>query len=132
VRNVLAVLAGLLVAGFTVFVVETIGHTVYPPPVGFDPTNPAGMAAIMGQAPFGALLFVIVAYACGACAGGAVAARLRPAAPIAHAITVGLVLTGAGVLNLLTIPHPVWMAIATAVVFVPAAWLGGRFLDRRG
>ena len=131
-RSILAVLAGLLVAGFVVFVVETIGHTVYPPPAGFDPTTPAGMAAIMGQAPLGALLFVIAAYACGACAGGALAARLQPSAPLAHAIAVGAVLTGAGVLNLLSIPHPMWMTVATIVVFGPAAWLGGRLLDRRG
>jgi hypothetical protein len=120
------------VAGFTTFVVETIGHTAYPPAAGFDPTTPAGMAAIVGQASFGALLFVIVAYACGACVGGAVAARLRPAAPIANALVVGAVLLGAGVLNLLAIPHPVWMAVATVVVFVPAAWFGGRLSDRRG
>jgi len=125
-RNVLAVVAGIVAGGVVVFGVETMAHSVYPPPEGFDPTTPAGMAAIMGKAPVGALLLVLLAYAAGACVGGFVAAKLASSGSQSKAMIVGIVLLLAGISNLLAIPHPVWMAIGTLIVFLPAAWLGGR------
>jgi hypothetical protein len=31
-----------------------------------------------------------------------------------------------GILNVVLIPHPLWFTVATFIVFLPAAWLGGR------
>lgn len=125
-RSVLAIVTGLVVGGLVVYLGETLGHWIYPPPPGFDPGTEGGRAAILAQAPFGALAAVIVAYGGGAFAGGMTAARLAPAAPIAHAVGIGAALTLGGISNLLSFPHPPWMAVATLVVFLPSAWLGGR------
>lgn len=125
-RNVLGVVAGVIGGSAVVFGVETLAHTIYPPPPEFDPTTPAGMAAIMGRAPVGALLMVLLAYALGTCVGAFVAAKLAATGPQSKAMIVGIVLLVFGISNLLAIPHPVWMAIGTLLVFLPAAWLGGR------
>ncbi|MHC4949306.1 MAG: hypothetical protein ACYTG1_13820, partial [Planctomycetota bacterium] len=36
------------------------------------------------------------------------------------------------VINLLAIPSPVWFAVLDVLLPLPAAWLGGRLLLRRG
>ncbi len=83
-----------------------------------------------GQVPLGAMVFVILAYAAGSFGGGWVAARLAAARKLRHALVVGGVLMLAGVSNLVTIPHPTWMVIATLVVFLPLAYAGGRLAQR--
>jgi hypothetical protein len=125
-RSVGAILAGLIVAGLVVSLGESLGHWFYPPPPDFDLTTEAGRAAVLAQAPFSALLAVIFAYAAGAFTGGLTAGRIAPAAKVAHALGIGFCLTLGGVYNLLSFPHPLWMAIATLVVFLPSSWIGGR------
>ena len=38
----------------------------------------------------------------------------------------------AGIMNLVAIPHPLWFSIVSLLVFLPAAWLGGRIGAGRG
>ncbi len=68
-------------------------------------------------------------------AGGYIAARLAPYAPLRHALAlgvVGLVLSGAGAIVAIAKPElgPVWYPIALVVLAVPCAWLGGRIAER--
>ena len=42
------------------------------------------------------------------------------------AITVGGILMGLGVFNLVTIPHPTWVVILALLVFLPFAYFGGK------
>lgn len=46
-----------------------------------------------------------------------------------HAIIVGVLLTVAGIFNNLALPPPAWFWISV-VVFLPAAWAGGRMAAR--
>lgn len=69
-------------------------------------------------------------------AGGYVAARLAPSAPLRHAMAlgiVGLVLSVAGVMFAVAKPElgPMWYPILLLVVALPCAWLGGTIATRR-
>ena len=128
-RSLAAVVAGLVTAFAVMLVVEAIGHSIYPPPPGLDPMTPEGMAGIVAQLPLGALLFVLAAYLSGAFAGGAVAckvARGRMTAPV----VLGTMLTVGALLNVITIPHPLWMSALSVAVQLPAVWLGTRLVAR--
>jgi hypothetical protein len=129
-RSLFAVVAGLVVAFVAIMVVEAIGHSIYPPPAGLDPLTPEGMAAIVAQLPVGAMIAVLVAYMCGGLAGGAVAGRLARGRMVEPAL-VGTLLTVAALLNVITIPHPLWMSAASVAVQLPAAWVGARIVSRR-
>jgi hypothetical protein len=69
-------------------------------------------------------------------AGGYIAARLAPSAPLRHAMAlgiVGLVLSAAGVAFSIAKPElgPMWYPVVLLVVAVPCAWLGGTIATRK-
>jgi hypothetical protein len=131
IRTVAAVLAGLVAALVVITIVEAAGQRLFPPPAGLDPMTPEGMAAIVAQMSPAALLVVLLAYLCGGVAGGAVAARVARDDRIAEAIVVGTLLTVAAALNVMTIPHPMWMTAGSVAIQLPSAWLGARLVVRR-
>jgi hypothetical protein len=126
VRSILAVVVGVLVAFVLIWVVQLIGIKVYPPPPGLDPADRESLKAMVAQMPLGALLFVLLAYAAGSVAGGWAAARLAPRAGLLHAMLVGVLLLGVGIMNLLTIPHPGWFWVASCAIYPIGAWSGAR------
>jgi len=146
VRSILAVVVGMLVAFVVIALVEAVGLRVYPLPAGIDLRDPASIKAAMAQRPLAALLFVLMAYAGGSVAGGWVAARFAPGSRIMHAMIVGAILVGAGIMNMMSIPHPVWFWVASIGICLLGAWRGGgaraprraleqacaRKIDRRG
>lgn len=130
-RTVAAVLAGLVAAIAVMMLVETVGHTIFPPPPGIDPMDPAGMAVIVAQMSPAALMFVLLALVCGGFAGGAVAARVTNRNQLTEALIVGALLTVASLLNVFSVPHPIWMGALSVALPLPSAWLGARFVTRR-
>ncbi len=69
-------------------------------------------------------------------AGGYVAARLAPSAPLRHAMAlgiVGVVLSVAGVVFAVGKPElgPMWYPLVLVVVAVPCTWLGGTIATRK-
>lgn len=131
-RNILGIVAGVLFGAVLIFAVQLIGHQVYPVAGSVDMNDKEAMAAFVASLPAGALMFVIVAYAVGSFAGGGLAAFIGRGARVRHALVVGVVLLISGIMNLVTIPHPLWFSILTLLVFLPSAWLGGRLVADAG
>jgi len=123
-RGVLAVVAGMAVAFGLIFVVQKIGIRIYPPPAGTQPLDPESFRAMRGQIPVHSLLFVLLSYAAGSVGGGWVAARMAPPPKLRHAMVVGALLLGMGIVNLTSVPHPVWFWIASNPIFLLGAWSG--------
>lgn len=123
-RSILAVIAGVLAAFILIGVVQAIGMRVYPPPGGMDVTDPESIRAAMARIPLAALLFVLLAYAAGSVAGGWLAARIAPRSRMWHAMIVAALLFGAGLMNLLTIPHPTWFWLSSSAIYFLGAWSG--------
>jgi predicted MFS family arabinose efflux permease len=80
----------------------------------------------MADVPAGALLLVLLARGVGTFAGGWLAARLAPRAPLSHAMIVGLILLAAGVMNMVMLPHPLWFWFPGVALFLPAAYAGAK------
>jgi hypothetical protein len=125
-RNVLAVIAGLVGGFVVIMLVEMLGMAIDPPPPGLEPEE------LMRQIPVGPLLMVELAYALGSLTGGAVATKLGVANEHPWlALIVGIVLTAAGISNLVMLPHPTWFAVLSTLTFVPLAILGARLVAPR-
>lgn len=130
-KNIGAGIAGVVVAGLLVWVVEMIGHSAYPIPEGLDYRDTEAMTAYVAALPVGALLSVVIAWFLGALGGTFVGARIGTAPPYIFAVLVGgFVLLGIG-LNLVAIPHPTWMAVTGVVGTIVAAWLGMQLGGRK-
>lgn len=101
-RSALGLLAGIVVAGLVVAVIEAAGH-----------------ALLTGDAVFGT---VLLAYALGAAAGSSVAfvviRRKRAWVPAA----ICLLLAALALQNVTAFPHPVWFAPAAAAAIVLGGW----------
>ena len=126
VRSTLAVVVGMLVAFVLIALVQVIGLRVYPPPAGIDLTNPESLRSAMAEMPLGAQLFILLAYAAGSVAGGWVAARFAPSARMMHAMILAALLVGAGLVNLMSIPHPAWFWVASNAIYLLGAWSGAQ------
>ena len=126
IRNILAVLVGIAVGGLTVGGVEMLGHRLFPPPEGLDPSNPESITAAIEQMPWVALLFVPLAWFVGTLVGTALAANLASSHRIRCAYVVGGLMLLGGVTTLLRIPHPYWLTLLGVFVFFPSTWIGAR------
>lgn len=134
VRSILAVIAGFVAASLVMVVVESInGHVLYPElgKLAEHAADKETIRALMASAPVGAFLVVLFGWALGSFAGGFVAARIALAAPAAHGLVLGVLLTCAGIANNLMLPPPGWFWIPTILVFVPAACAGAMLASRK-
>jgi hypothetical protein len=123
VRSVLSVLAGVVVAVALIAAVQYVNALVYWP-AGVDPNDEAKLKEVIAGLPVPAFLVVLVGYVLGAFCGAGVAAYLAGRAPFVHGGVIGVLLLGASVSNLRSIPHPMWFVIANLTIVLPAALLG--------
>lgn len=130
VRVTLGVIIGALVAVGVVTVIEAIGHRVYPIPPDVDFSDLEQLKAYVVTLPVGALVMVIAGWIIGAFVGGLAGSLLARHRAVLISGIVGALMLCATIVNLVFIPHPVWMAIAAVVGIVVAAWLAGRLMRR--
>jgi hypothetical protein len=123
-KNIAASIVGIIVAVGLVWLVEKLGHAVYPPPTDLDFANPDAMRTYMKTIPVGALLFVGAAWFIGTLGGTFVACKIRRTKPMMFAVVVGGLMLLATAANLIMIPHPIWFSILGVAGVVVGAWLG--------
>jgi len=123
-KNIAACIVGVVIAGALVWLVEMIGHSVYPPPSGLDFSDPDAMHAYIAAMPVGAFMFVGGAWFLATLVGTFAACKIGDAQPMIFAIVVGGLMLIATAANLMMIPHPLWFSILGVIGILVAAWLG--------
>lgn len=123
-KNIGAGLAGVLIAMLSVWLVQKLGHAVYPPPSDLDLNDLEAMKAYVAALPIGALLFVIASYFVGTTIGTCVACAIGTMLPRIFALLIGCLMLIATTMNVMMIPHPTWFIVAAVVAIVIGAWLG--------
>lgn len=124
VRMILGIVAGVVVGGLVVFLVESAGHAMFPPPVGTDLSNPEAMKTLIASLPAGAIVMLLLGWFLGALAG-AVTAKVIAKRDMAAWI-VGVIFVALTASNFIYIPHPVWMMAAGVALPLLAAWIATR------
>jgi hypothetical protein len=110
---------------------ELVGSKLYPLPQGLDMKDSHALAAYVAAMPPGAVVFLLLGSALGSFVGGVVATAISGRATLKPGVVVGALVTAGGVLNLVQIPHPLWLALALLAMYLPFAWLGSRALQSR-
>jgi dipeptide/tripeptide permease len=132
IEGIVAVIAGFVAANVIMIAIEFMNVLLYPDLVkALESKDPEAIKEAIASASVGAMLVVIVAWACGSLAGGYVAAWIGRNGPVVHALVVGAFLTCGGIANNLTYPPPVWFWIVTFVVFFLATYVGARLAPKR-
>lgn len=126
IRNVGAAITGLVTAFALVYLVEKLGHSLYPPPTDLDFSDPDSVRPYIATLPIIALLFPMFAWFAGTFAGSIVASIIGDAKPWIYPSIVGGLIFSATVANLIAIPHPMWFSIISLIGIVASAWLSTR------
>jgi hypothetical protein len=132
-RNVLAVVVGIIVGGIVNTALVAIGPMVVPPPSGVDMTTAEGLQAGMALLAPRHFVFPWLAHAVGTLVGALVAARLARSHRLPLAMIVGVVFLAGGIMAAQMIPAPTWfVALDLIGAYLPMAWLGARLAGARG
>lgn len=127
VKNILAVVAGIVVGSIVNMGIIMISGSVVPPPEGVDPTNIDSLAENMHL--FKAKHFIIpfLAHALGTLVGAYLAAKIAAGKKMNYALAVGIFFMLGGITNAFMLPAPAWFIVVDLVLaYIPMAWLGRR------
>ncbi len=129
-RSIGAGVVGLMTAMLLVWLIELIGHAVYPPPVDIDFSDPEAVRAYTAALPVAAVLFVGVAWVIGTFVGVSVACRIGRAKPVIYAVLVGGFVLAGAITMLIIIPHPLWFSVVSLPAIIAAAYAAMRLAAR--
>lgn len=131
-KNILAVLAGAIIGSVVNGAIIMISASVIPPPDGADVTTMEGLKASMHLFQPKHFILPFLAHALGTFVGALIAASIAATSKMKIALFVGLLFFMGGVVNVVSLPSPVWFSILDlAVAYFPMAWLGGRMATRK-
>ena len=130
-RNIAAVIAGLVVGMIVNLALIQLNTVFFPLPDGVDMADTAQMKNVIQDMPAAAWILVLAAHLGQAFVGGWVAARLGASRRMMLAMIVGVLSLAGGIANALMLSAPVWTWIEMPFYLV-VAWLAGRMeLARR-
>ncbi|WP_296386655.1 hypothetical protein [Winogradskyella sp.] len=123
-KNVLATIVGIIIAGVTVHIFESvIGHNLFPLPEGADPSNMEWIKNNMDKIPVGAKAFVVIAHFLGITVGMHVAAKISKTSMIPSYIAGGLMLV-ATFATIFMLPKELWFTIADSILAIAGFFIG--------
>lgn len=128
IKNILAVVAGLLFGSVVNMGLIMISGAVIPPPEGADVTTIDGLKASMHLFEPKHFIFPFLAHALGTLAGAFLAATIAADNKMRFAWVVGVFFLLGGIANVVMLPSPVWFSIVDLVgAYIPMAFLGGKW-----
>lgn len=131
-RNVLAVLAGLIVGSLVNGALVGAGAELVPVPEGVDVNDPESLAKSMHLFEPKHFVMPFLAHALGTLTGALAAYLIAPTSKSKLAYVVGVVFLCGGIAVSFMIPAPAWfIALDLLVAYLPMAWLATRLAAKR-
>ena len=126
-RNILAVIAGIIVGGVANYSIITIGGSIVPLPEGVDPSDMENLKESIHQFQPKHFIPIFLAHAVGALLGAFIASKLAVSYQLQLALAVGTFFLLGGIMMVFSLPSPMWFNIVDLVgAYLPMAWLGNR------
>ena len=126
-RNILAVIVGLMAGSMINMAIVMIGPQIIPPPAGVDVNNAESLRASVHLFEPKHFVFPFLAHAAGTFAGALVAFLMAGSYRPIFAFVVGVLFLGGGIAACFMIPAPAWfIALDLLVAYLPMAWLATR------
>jgi hypothetical protein len=125
-RYVLPVIAGAITGMILIAIGEFGIYYLYPLPPGTRVNDADSLAVAMKLMSPNAFVLLLVNYFIASFCAGLVATLVAKRTTLRPALVVGLVLTLAGLYNVIYMPHPLWFSIVNLLIYIPAAYLGYR------
>lgn len=124
IRNIIAVIVGIIAAATIFIAVQSVGAMVFPLPYDLVFTDKEGVKGMMAAFPPAAILLLAIGYILGSFAAGWISTIIGRPPNATLSVIVGVILTFGWVVNIASIPHPLWMAVSGFFLFIPFTVLG--------
>lgn len=127
IRNILAVVAGVVIGSIVNMALVMAGGQLVPPPAGADVSSMESLKATMHLFQPQHFIFPFLAHALGTLVGAYVAVRLSSSRHMLFAMGIGAFFLLGGISNIMMLGGPLWFTLLDLIVaYIPAAWLGGQ------
>ena len=127
VKNILAVLAGVVFGSAVNMGIIMISGSIIPPPEGADVTTTEGLKESIHLFQPRHFIMPFLAHALGTLMGALVCAWIAVSRKMTFALAIGVFFLAGGIANLMMLPSPTWFAIFDLVgAYIPMAWIGGK------
>lgn len=132
-KNIIAVLAGLLVGSLVNMGIVMISGMVITPPEGADVTTLEGLKESIHLFQPKHYIMPFLAHALGTFAGAYLAALIAANNKLRWALLVGGFFLVGGISNVFMIPAPTWFIVLDLLVaYIPMAYIGGKIVGQSG
>ena len=130
-KNILAVIAGVLLGGLVNMGIVMLGPFIVASPEGADVTTMEGLKASMHLFEPKNFLMPFLAHAIGTLVGAFIAGLIATTRKMWYALGIGGWFLLGGILNVIMLPSPVWFTIVDlAGAYLPMGYFAGRLATR--
>lgn len=131
IRNILALITGLVVGGTVNMGIVMISGSIISPPEGADVTTMEGLQESMHLFQPKHFLMPFLAHALGTLSGAFFAAYIAVSHKMKFALGIGAFFLLGGVTNVFLLPSPLWFNIVDIVgAYIPMAYLGAVLVSK--
>ena len=123
-KNILAVIAGLLVSAIIFSLFEFLSTMLNPLPTEIEMSDKVAMKEYISSLPISAMIIILAGYAIGSFLTGVVIGKISKSPLKKLPLIAGSILTIAAFINLVTIPAPVWFMIINILLYIPLTVAG--------
>jgi len=132
VRNILAIVTGLVLGSVVNMGIIMISGSIIPPPEGADVTTMEGLKESMHLFQPKNFIFPFLAHALGTLVGAIIAATIAVKHKMKFALAIGVFFLIGGIINVIMLPSPTWFAIVDLVgAYILMAWIGGELVVKK-
>lgn len=124
-KNILAVILGLIIGSIVNMGIIMVSGSVIPPPEGVDATTMEGLKSGMHLFQPKHYIFPFLAHALGTLIGAFITFRIASSHKLKLSMIIGILFLTGGITNLFMLPSPIWFGILDiAGAYIPMAWIG--------
>lgn len=132
IKNILAVVAGVLLGSVVNMAIIMISGSIIPPPEGADVITMEGLKASMHLFQPRHFIFPFLAHALGTFTGALLAALIAANHKMKFAWGIGVFFLAGGIGNTLMLPSPTWFTVLDLVgAYIPMAYLAGKLVVKK-
>ena len=132
IRNILAVVAGIIIGSIVNMAIITVSGFIIPPPAGADLTTLEGLKASFHLMEPKHFIFPFLAHALGTLVGAYLAALIAATHKLKFALVIGVVFLIGGIMNICMLPSPIWFTILDlGCAYIPMGYIGWKLVSKK-
>ncbi len=131
-RNILAVVVGVILGSIVNMAIIMVSGSIIPPPAGAHTTTMEGLKASMHLFEPKHFLMPFLAHAIGTFIGALAAGFIAQSHKMKFSLAIGVLFLVGGIINVLLLPSPLWFTVLDlAGAYLPMGYVAGVLTNRQ-